>query len=110
MNNLTNPTDMQLLDDRVLLKRVDRGEHETAFGIVIPDAAVELGDCAVVVAVGPGKRREDSPFERDPCEVKVGETVVINRYAGSELKLDGESHLIVRDADILAVDEGVPVA
>jgi chaperonin GroES len=101
--------EIQLLDDRVLLQRVDRGETETQGGIMIPDNAVELGDCALVVAVGPGKRREDDLSKRDPCDVKPGQTVVIQRYAGAELKVNGVEHLIVRDADILAIDEGVPV-
>ena len=103
-------TKINLLDDRVLLERVDRGEKETDGGIVIPDSAVELGDCAVVLAVGPGVRNEDVPDIRDEMEVEVGQTVVIQRYAGMEVKIDGIDCLIVRDKDILAIDEALEVA
>jgi chaperonin GroES len=104
---------IRLLDDRILVQRVDRGEHETATGILIPSQAVELGDAAKVIKVGPGaipkrtkaqKRRRETP-KRRPCEVTVGEIVVINRYAGTPIDINHEPYLILRDRDVIAIEE-----
>ena len=94
------------LDDRIFVERIDRGEKETAGGLIIPDASQELGDCAEVVEIGPGKRQKDNPSQRDPIELTVGDTVIISRYAGTEFSVNGRSLLVIRADDVLAtVDE-----
>lgn len=87
------------LDDRVVLKPKSR-EEMTKSGIVLPDTAKEKPQEGTVVAVGPGKLLEDG--RRQPLELKVGDTVLYAKYAGTEVKLDGEEYLIVRESDILA--------
>ena len=105
---------IKLLDDRILVQRVDRGEHETPTGILIPSQAVELGDAAKVIATGPGsipkrtkaqKRRGETP-KREKPEVTVGDIVVINRYAGTPIDINNEPHLILRARDVIALDRG----
>lgn len=101
-----NPTDVRLLDDRILVRRVDRGESITQGGIHIPDQAQELGDCAEVVAVGSGARDEDG--NRIPLDTVPGDLVVINRYAGTEITVGDTTYLVLRDRDVLAkVEEEV---
>ena len=96
-----------MLGDRVLLQRVDRGESETMGGILIPDQAQELGDCAEVIAVGAGAKNSDG--SREPMETEPGELVMINRYAGTTYSKNGDTFLVVREQDILAkVIEGEP--
>ncbi|MDP7363963.1 MAG: co-chaperone GroES, partial [Candidatus Latescibacteria bacterium] len=91
---------IQPLADRVLVKRVDEDEEQSVGGIIIPDTAKEKPQEALVVAVGPG-RNEDG--KRVGLEVKKGDKVLIGKYSGTEVKLDGEEHLILREEEILAV-------
>lgn len=96
------------LGDRILLKRVESDER-TKGGIIIPDTAKEKPPEARVVAIGAGKRLEDGTVR--PLEVKVGDRVLVGKYSGNELKLDGEEHLIVREDEVLGVLEaGAPAA
>ena len=88
------------LHDRVLVKRVDE-EEKTAGGLFIPDSAKEKPIQAEVIAVGAGKRSKDG--ELTPLEVKAGDRVLFSKYSGTEVKIDGEEHLIMREDDILAV-------
>lgn len=88
------------LHDRVLVKRIDE-EETTAGGIVIPDSAKEKPIQAKVIAVGNGKRDKDG--KTIAPEIKAGDKVLFSKYSGTEVKIDGEEHLIMREDDILAV-------
>lgn len=88
------------LQDRVVIKRLD-GETKTKGGIIIPDTAKEKPIEGRVVAVGNGKATKDGKVR--PLEVKVGDTVLFGKYSGTEVKLDGEEHVLLREDDILAV-------
>jgi chaperonin GroES len=90
------------LADRILAKRIAE-DGKTAGGLYIPDTAKEKPLEAVVVAVGIGKRLETG--ELQASSVRVGDQVLIGKYTGSEVKLDGEDHIILREDDILAVIE-----
>jgi len=91
------------LHDRVVIKRFEE-EGKTSGGIIIPDTAKEKPIEAKVVAVGSGKILEDGSVRK--LEVKVGDKVLLGKYAGSEIKLGGEEHVILREDEILAVIEG----
>ena len=88
------------LADRVLVKRLDEVEEQKVGGIIIPDTAKEKPQEAEIVAVGPG-RREDGDLV--PLEVSVGDKVLIGKYSGTEVKIEGEEYLIMREDDILAI-------
>ena len=88
------------LHDRILIKRLEEME-KTAGGIIIPDAAKEKPVEARVIAVGTGKVLEDGTIRK--LEVKAGDRVLFAKYTGSEVKIDGEEHLILREDDLLAV-------
>ncbi|MDL2317312.1 co-chaperone GroES [Desulfovibrio sp. OttesenSCG-928-A18] len=88
------------LHDRVLVKRLE-GEEKTAGGLFIPDTAKEKPSKGEVVAAGPGKVGDDG--KRVPMAVKAGDMVLFNKYAGTEVKLDGVDHLVMREDDILAI-------
>ena len=88
------------LQDRIVVKRIE-GESKTKGGIIIPDSAKEKPVQAKVIAVGNGKVLKDGKVR--PVDVKVGDTVLFGKYSGSEIKLDGEEHLIMREDDLLAV-------
>jgi len=90
------------LQDRILIKRVDE-EQKTAGGIIIPDTAKEKPQEGRVVAVGNGKVGDDGKVR--PLDVKKGDRVLFSKYAGSEVKLDGEEHMIIREEDVLGVIE-----
>ena len=90
------------LADRILVKRVEE-EEVVKGGIIIPDTAKEKPQEGKVVAVGPGRRGEDG--KRIPMEVKKGNRILMGKYAGTEVKIDGEEHLIMREDDVLAVIE-----
>lgn len=92
------------LGDRILARRLDAGKEEVRGGIIIPDTAKEKPLEAEVVAVGAGRR--DDNGERIPVELKAGDRVLISKYGGTEVKLDGVEHLILREDDVLAVVEG----
>ena len=88
------------LNDRVLVKRLE-SEERTASGLYIPDTAKEKPSKGEVVAVGPGKHADDGKLV--PMAVKVGYMVLFNKYAGTEVKIDGAEHLVMREDDILAI-------
>ncbi|MBI5496309.1 MAG: co-chaperone GroES [Deltaproteobacteria bacterium] len=88
------------LQDRVLVKRITE-EDKTKGGIIIPDTAKEKPQQAKVVAVGNGKILENGTVR--PLDVKAGDTILFGKYSGSEVKIDGEEHLILREEDILGV-------
>jgi chaperonin GroES len=88
------------LQDRVLVVRTEE-EEKTAGGIIIPDTAKEKPQEGKVIAVGTGKLDEDG--KRIPLDVKEGDRVLFNKYAGSEITIDGVEHLIMREDDILAI-------
>ncbi|HMM40204.1 MAG TPA: co-chaperone GroES [Desulfovibrio sp.] len=90
------------LNDRVLVKRLET-EEKTAGGIIIPDTAQEKPQKGKVIAAGPGKVDEDGKEVK--MSVKKGDVVLFSKYAGTEIKIDGEEHLIMREDDILAVFE-----
>ena len=90
------------LHDRVIVKRVEE-EEVTKGGIIIPDTAKEKPVEGKVFAVGNGKLLENG--ERQPLEVKKGDRILFGKYAGTEIKIDGEEHLIMREDDIIAIVE-----
>jgi chaperonin GroES len=83
------------LADRVLVQAAP-AEEKTAFGIIIPDSAKEKPQRGTVVAAGPGKKDE-------PMSVKVGDTILYGKYAGTEISVDGNEYLIMRESDIFAI-------
>ncbi len=91
------------LHDRVVLKRVEE-ERMSAGGIVIPDSATEKPDRGEVVAVGNGKVADNGDVR--PLELKVGDTVLFGKYAGTTVKVDGDELLVMREDDVIAVIEG----
>ena len=91
---------MRPLHDRVIVKRIDE-EETTSGGIIIPDTAKEKPQQGKVVAVGKGKLLESGKV--NPMAVKKGDRVLFGKYAGTDIKIDGEEHLIMREDDILAV-------
>ena len=90
------------LQDRVLVKRVE-SETRSAGGIIIPDTAKEKPLEGIVIAVGEGKRLEDG--SRVAPEVKAGDRVLFGKYAGTEIKVDGTEHMILKESDILGILE-----
>ena len=95
------------LHDRVVVKRID-AEEKTKGGIIIPDTAKEKPQRGEVIAVGAGTRTEDGKLT--PLDVKVGDEVLFGKWSGTEVKLDGEDLLIMKEGDILGVVEAVKAA
>jgi chaperonin GroES len=91
------------LHDRVVVKRIEQ-EEQVRGGIIIPDSAKEKPQEAEVIAVGPGKLSDDG--KRAPMDVKPGERVLMGKYSGSEIKIDNEDYVILREDEILAVVNG----
>ena len=91
------------LHDRVLVKRIEEQEQVRG-GIIIPDTAKEKPQEAEVVAVGPGKLQDDG--KRQPMDVKSGDRVLVGKYSGSEIKIDSDDYVILREDEILAVVNG----
>jgi chaperonin GroES len=91
------------LYDRVVIKRVEEEVTKTPTGIIIPDTAKEKPQIGEVVAVGEGKMLENGNIV--PLKVKVGDKVYFSKYAGNEVKIDGEELIILREDDILAIIE-----
>ena len=91
------------LHDRVLLKRVTE-EEKTAGGIIIPDTAKEKPMEGEVVATGPGARGDDGKLQ--PLDVKAGDRVLFGKWSGTEVKIDGQELLIMKESDIMGVIEG----
>ena len=90
------------LQDRIIVKRVEE-EEKSKGGIIIPDSAKEKPQEGKVVAVGKGKVNEDGKIT--PLDVKVNDRVLFGKYSGSEINMDGEEHLIMREEDVLGVIE-----
>lgn len=90
------------LYDRVLVRRLE-SEEKTKGGIIIPETAQEKPQEAEIVAVGKGKLKEDGTIR--PLDVKVGDRVLFSKYGGTDITVDGEEHLILREDEILAVIE-----
>jgi chaperonin GroES len=90
------------LDDRVLVKR-DEAEEKTAGGIVLPDTAKEKPQRGKVIAAGPGKVLDSG--KRGDMSVKVGDEVYYGKYAGTEIKIEGEEYVILKESDVLAIIE-----
>jgi chaperonin GroES len=90
------------LGDRVLVRRV-KEEEKTKGGIIIPDTAKEKPIEGRVVAVGNGKLLKDGKLR--PLEVKVGDVVLFGKYSGTEVKIDGEEHVLIREDDVLAITD-----
>jgi chaperonin GroES len=91
------------LNDRVLVQRLQNDVDKSAGGIIIPETAKEKPQEGKVIAVGPGKRDDAGNYLA--LDVKVGNRVLFGKYAGTEIKLDGEEHLIMREDDILGILE-----
>ena len=91
------------LQDRVLVKRIAE-EEKTKGGIIIPDTAKEKPQEGKIIAVGKGKVNDEGKLI--PLQVKVGDKILFGKYSGSEIKIEGEEHLIMREEDILGVVEG----
>ena len=91
------------LHDRIIVKRIEEQEQKVG-GIIIPDTAKEKPQQGKVMAVGKGRVNDDGKVM--PLDVKVGDTILFGKYSGSEIKIDGDEHLIMREEDILGVVEG----
>ena len=87
-----------------MVKRLENGVEKTKGGIIIPDTAKQKPEQGKIIAVGKGKVNDDGKVM--PVGVKVGDTILFGKYSGSEVELDGEEHLIMREEDILGVIEG----
>ena len=92
------------LQDRVIVRRLEDSVEKTKGGIIIPDTAKEKPQHGKVIAVGKGKVNDDGKLT--PLDVKIGDKILFGKYSGSEIKIDGEEHLIMREEDILGVVEG----
>ena len=95
------------LHDRVLLRRVEQ-EAKTTGGIIIPDTAQEKPMEGEVIAVGPGARGDDGKVQ--PLDVKTGDRVLFGKWSGTEIKIDGEELMIMKESDIMGLLEGGPAA
>ena len=94
-------TSIKPLHDRVIIRRIDDAVNQTAGGLFIPDTAKEKPQEGEVIAVGEGKYKEDGT--RQTLDVKAGDRVLFGKYSGSEIKLDGEEFLIMREDEILGI-------
>ena len=94
-------TNITPLHDRVIIKRIEDSENKTAGGLFIPDTAKEKPQEGEVIAAGEGKYKEDGT--RQSLDVKKGDRVLFGKYSGSEIKLDGEEYIIMREDEILGV-------
>ena len=95
------------LHDRVLVRRIE-AEEKTAGGIIIPDTAKEKPMEGEVIAVGPGARNEKG--ELFPLDVKAGDRILFGKWSGSEVRMDGQDLLIMKESDIMGIVEGVPAS
>ena len=96
-------TKIQPLHDRVIIRRIEESTNQTAGGLFIPDSAKEKPQEGEVIAAGAGKYKEDGT--RQALDVKAGDRVLFGKYSGSEIKLDGEEFLIMREDEILGIIE-----
>jgi chaperonin GroES len=92
------------LHDRFVVKRIEESAEKTASGLFIPDSAKEKPQEGEVIAVGNGKRNDKG--ERDALDVKAGDRILFGKYSGSDIKLDGNEYLIMREDEVLGVLEG----
>jgi chaperonin GroES len=92
------------LYDRIVVKRIEDSAEKTASGLFIPDSAKEKPQEGEVMAVGQGKRAEDGKLIA--LDVKAGDRILFGKYSGSEIKLDGEEYLIMREDEVLGVLDG----
>ena len=90
------------LHDRIIVERIDEGEQKVG-GIIIPDTAKEKPQQGKVIAVGKGRVEKDGKIT--PLDVKANDTVLFGKYAGQEIKLDGVEYLIMKEEDVLAIQE-----
>jgi chaperonin GroES len=93
------------LRDRILVKRIEEGEQRVG-GIIVPDTAKEKPMQGKVVAAGNGRITDEGKVM--PLDVKVGDTILFGKYAGTEIKLEGEEYLIIREDEVLAILESEP--
>ena len=91
------------LHDRIIVQRIEEGEQKIG-GIIIPDTAKEKPQQGKVIAAGAGKVKDDG--KRVALDVKSGDLILFGKYSGQEIKLDGEEYLIMREDEVLAVNEG----
>ena len=94
-------TTIKPLHDRVIVRRLDETSNQTAGGLFIPDSAKEKPQEGEIIAAGDGKYKENG--ERQSLDVKAGDRVLFGKYSGSEIKLDGEEFLIMREDEILGI-------
>ena len=94
-------TNVKPLHDRVIIKRIEDSTDKTAGGLFIPDSAKEKPQEGEVIAAGEGKYKEDGT--RQTLDVKKGDRILFGKYSGSEIKLDGEEYLIMREDEILGI-------
>jgi chaperonin GroES len=94
-------TNIKPLHDRVIIRRIEESANQTAGGLFIPDTAKEKPQEGEVIAVGEGKYKEDG--SRQTLDVKAGDRVLFGKYSGSEIKLDGEEFIIMREDEILGI-------
>jgi len=90
------------LHDRIIIERIEEGEQKVG-GIIIPDSAKEKPQQGKVIAVGKGRVEKDGKVT--PLDVKAGDTILFGKYAGQEIKLDGNEYLIIREEEVLGVIE-----
>lgn len=93
---------IQPLGNRVVAERIEQAEQVSG-GIIIPDSAKEKGQTAKIIAAGPGSKKDDGTVV--PLDVKVGDTVMIGKYSGNDITVDGEDYVILTEEDILGVIE-----
>jgi chaperonin GroES len=94
-------TKIRPLHDRLIVRRLEEQEQRSSGGIIIPDTAKEKPQEGKVIAIGSGKVNDEG--KRLPLDVKVGDRILFGKYSGSDIKIDGEEHLILREEDVLAV-------
>ncbi len=95
------------LHDRVLIRRIE-GDQKSSGGIIIPDTAKEKPQEGEVIAVGPGARGEDGKLH--PLDLKAGDRILFGKWSGTEVKIDGEELLIMKESDVMGVIEGAKKA
>jgi chaperonin GroES len=96
-------TKIRPLADRLIVKRLEEQEQKSAGGIIIPDTAKEKPQEGKVIAVGKGRVNDEGKVL--PLDVKAGDRILFGKYSGSEIKIDGEEHLILREEDVLGIVE-----
>lgn len=101
MSNKEKILNVTPLGDRLLVKHIDEGKEQIKGGIIIPDSAKEKPQEAKIIALGTGPKDDNGNLIT--FDVKIGDTVIISKYGGTELEMDGEQYKIVRQEDILAI-------